>query len=186
MLLPQTVLDGLSTMAVDEPRPGIARITLDRPKQLNALTFASFGELRRVVEALEAHAATRVIVVTGRGRGFCSGLDLGDAAKLAEMSVNQMLAEQKTWADGIASLRLSGLPVIATCVSALPELVADGVTGTLCPCNDIDAFAEAARKLASDPDLAARMSAAASVMARSRFAVDAMVDSYLGIYARVL
>jgi enoyl-CoA hydratase/carnithine racemase len=113
MLLPQTVVDGLSTMAVDEPRPGIALITLDRPKQLNALTFASFGELRRVVEALEAHAATRVVVVTGRGRGFCSGLDLGDAAKLGEMSVNQMLAEQKTWADGIASLRLTGLPVIA-------------------------------------------------------------------------
>src|SRR5690606_9299161 len=86
----------------------------------------------------------------------------------------------------VAEAMMSGVPVIATCVSALPELVADGVTGTLCPCNDIDAFAEAARKLASDPDLAARMSAAASVMARSRFAVDAMVDSYLGIYARVL
>lgn len=77
-----------------------------------------------------------------------------------------------------------GLPVIATRGSALPEIVEDGVTGILCPQDDCAAFAEAARRLARDCGLWARMSAAAAEHARRPiFGMEAMVDSYIKLYA---
>ena len=54
---------------------GVATITLDRPERLNALTFEVYAELAETFEALGAVAACRAIVLTGRGRGFCSGGD---------------------------------------------------------------------------------------------------------------
>jgi enoyl-CoA hydratase/carnithine racemase len=60
---------------------GIATITLDRPKRLNALTFEVYRELAETFEALSDDAAVRAIVITGRGRGFCSGGDQDDIIK---------------------------------------------------------------------------------------------------------
>ncbi len=59
-----------------EETDGIATITLDRPKRLNALTFEVYAELRDIFPALGARDSVRAIVLTGRGRGFCSGGDV--------------------------------------------------------------------------------------------------------------
>ncbi len=75
-----------------------------------------------------------------------------------------------------------GLPVIATRGSSLPEVIEDGVTGILCPQDNIEAFAAAARRLAADHNLWQTMSAAARVRVESRFGLDAMIDGYLEIY----
>lgn len=56
---------------------GIATIRLNRPKQLNALTPELMAELSQVFDAAAADAQARVIVLTGEGRAFCSGADLG-------------------------------------------------------------------------------------------------------------
>jgi enoyl-CoA hydratase/carnithine racemase len=58
----------------------VATLTLNRPDRLNAISPTMLDELSRQLVALDADPAVRVIVLTGAGRGFCSGLDLQDAA----------------------------------------------------------------------------------------------------------
>src|SRR6476659_3067699 len=60
---------------------GVATITLDRPKRLNALTFEVYRELAETFENLDRYAEVRAIVITGRGKGFCSGGDQDDIIK---------------------------------------------------------------------------------------------------------
>ena len=57
---------------------GVVTITLDRPKRLNALTFEIYRELAETFEQLSGEPDVRAIVITGRGRGFCSGGDQDD------------------------------------------------------------------------------------------------------------
>lgn len=61
-------------------RDTTAVLTLNRPERLNAITFAMLEELSKRLTEAEADPAVRVIVITGAGRGFCSGLDLREAA----------------------------------------------------------------------------------------------------------
>lgn len=55
----------------------IATVTLDRPDRLNAFTVAMQRELCDVFDRIDADDDVRVVIVTGRGRGFCAGADLG-------------------------------------------------------------------------------------------------------------
>src|SRR5436190_1730663 len=57
----------------------VATITLNRPERLNALTFDVYTELRDKFRALDAQPGVRAIVITGAGRAFCSGGDVGAA-----------------------------------------------------------------------------------------------------------
>lgn len=59
-----------------EADSGVAVVTLDRPDRLNALTFEVYDELREVFRALDTEPGVRSIVLTGAGRGFCSGGDV--------------------------------------------------------------------------------------------------------------
>ena len=56
---------------------GIGTVTLNRPEKLNALDRALCDELREALALLTNSDAVRVIVVTGAGRAFCAGADLG-------------------------------------------------------------------------------------------------------------
>ncbi len=64
---------------VDDPAPGVRRITLNRPERLNAFTFDMYQALLRAFEALRYDLDTRVVILTGAGRGFCSGHDMTEA-----------------------------------------------------------------------------------------------------------
>ncbi|HKJ00881.1 MAG TPA: enoyl-CoA hydratase-related protein, partial [Longimicrobiales bacterium] len=57
---------------------GVAVLTLNRPDRLNALTFQVYDELRRAFYALSDDEDVRVVVITGSGRGFCTGGDVED------------------------------------------------------------------------------------------------------------
>jgi enoyl-CoA hydratase/carnithine racemase len=57
---------------------GVATITLNRPERLNALTFEVYAELRDTFAALDTAPGVRAVVITGKGRGFCSGGDVED------------------------------------------------------------------------------------------------------------
>ncbi|MGY1914389.1 enoyl-CoA hydratase-related protein [Blastococcus sp. SYSU DS0973] len=60
-----------------EVADGVATVTLHRPDRLNAFTLTMADELARVAAAADADDDVRVVVVTGSGRAFCAGADLG-------------------------------------------------------------------------------------------------------------
>lgn len=64
-------------LRVTSPGPGIVWITLTRPRQLNAIDRRLGEELCALLERTMADESTRVVVLTGEGRAFCAGDDLG-------------------------------------------------------------------------------------------------------------
>jgi enoyl-CoA hydratase len=65
-------------VTVEKPRPHLSLVTLNRPERLNAMSFELVGPLYEALQAVAADNDTWVAVLTGAGRGFCSGLDLED------------------------------------------------------------------------------------------------------------
>lgn len=57
---------------------GIARLTLNRPERMNSFNDAMHAEVRDALDRVAADASLRVLLLTGAGRGFCAGQDLGD------------------------------------------------------------------------------------------------------------
>lgn len=75
-----TTGSGYSDILVDDHDDGVVRVTLNRPAALNAYTTRMCEELVDVLDGLARTDRHRVLVLTGAGRGFCSGGDLrGDA-----------------------------------------------------------------------------------------------------------
>jgi 2-(1,2-epoxy-1,2-dihydrophenyl)acetyl-CoA isomerase len=63
-----------------EIKDGVARLTLNRPDRLNSFTVKMHEEVAAALNEADADKAARVLVLTGAGRGFCAGQDLGDRA----------------------------------------------------------------------------------------------------------
>jgi len=61
---------------VDQPRPAVTRVTLNRPDRMNAMAFDVMVPLRDLLREIAVDNDTRVVVLTGAGAGFCSGADL--------------------------------------------------------------------------------------------------------------
>lgn len=91
-----------------EVEDGVHRITLNRPEVMNALN----RDLRReLTAALLAGHAARVIVLSGAGRGFCSGQDLSDASGLDAAGFEAILNEE--YVPMIRAITEAPVPVIA-------------------------------------------------------------------------
>ncbi len=93
---------------------GVATITLSRPDRLNALTFEIYRELAEVFEDLDRHDAVRAVVITGAGRGFCSGGDQDDIIRhLLGRTTPELLAFTRATGRLIAAIRRCRRPVVA-------------------------------------------------------------------------
>jgi enoyl-CoA hydratase len=99
------------------PRPGIAQLVLDRPHVLNAMTAELVQSLHDHLDEIAVDQSVRVVVLTGEGRGFCAGLDLGGYGTTPNtdgMGRTQAgFATQKHIASLIPHLRSLPQPVIA-------------------------------------------------------------------------
>jgi methylglutaconyl-CoA hydratase len=73
----------------------IATITLDRPDKRNAISTTMIEELLASLNAAEADSAVRVIILTGAGRAFCSGMDLETLQRIAGQTAEQNLADSR-------------------------------------------------------------------------------------------
>jgi glycosyltransferase involved in cell wall biosynthesis len=80
----------------------------------------------------------------------------------------------------------TGIPVLATRVSAVPEVVVDGETGLLVPPADVEALAAGMIRLAADPALRVRLAAAGRARVAASFGIDRMIDETLAVYSEVL
>ena len=69
---------GTELVTITKPRDEVAVVTLNRPDVLNALSWQLVDDLHDVLDTLQRDNSCRVVVLTGAGRGFCSGLDLSD------------------------------------------------------------------------------------------------------------
>jgi len=93
---------------------GVATITLDRPDRLNALTFEVYRELAETFERLGHEDEVRAIVITGRGRGFCSGGDQDDIIKhLLGRDTPALLAFTRATGRLIEAMRACRRPIVA-------------------------------------------------------------------------
>lgn len=92
---------------------GVATITLDRPKRLNALTFEVYEELAQTFENLDCLDEVRAIVITGRGRGFCSGGDQDDIIKhLLGRDMPGLVTFTRATGRLIAAMRACRRPIV--------------------------------------------------------------------------
>jgi 2-(1,2-epoxy-1,2-dihydrophenyl)acetyl-CoA isomerase len=92
---------------------GIAKLTLNRPDKLNSFTVAMHREVRDALERVQAEKGTRVLVLTGAGRGFCAGQDLADRAVAPGAApVDLGDSVEKWYAPLVRTLRALPMPVV--------------------------------------------------------------------------
>jgi enoyl-CoA hydratase/carnithine racemase len=119
----------------------VATLTLNRPDRLNALTFEVYTELRDTFRALDTEPGVRAIVITGRGRAFCSGGDVEDIiGALFARDAAGLLEFTRLTGDLILSIRQCRRPVVA----ALNGTVA-GAGAVIAAAADIRIAAESAK-----------------------------------------
>lgn len=93
---------------------GVATLTLDRPERLNALTFEVYADLRDFFQELPHRDDVRVVVLTGRGRAFCSGGDVHEIiGPLVEADVKAHLDFTRMTGAVIYAMRTCPQPIVA-------------------------------------------------------------------------
>ncbi|MBW6507499.1 MAG: enoyl-CoA hydratase/isomerase family protein, partial [Rhodobacteraceae bacterium] len=88
---------------------GVAVITLARGQVMNALNTEMRLEIAKAMR--RAGAEARVVVLTGEGRAFCSGQDLGSGADVANLDLARVLREE--YEPMLAAMHACPVPVIA-------------------------------------------------------------------------
>lgn len=94
---------------------GVATVTFNRPDRLNALTFDIYADLRDLIGEIEHRDDVRVLVITGEGRGFCSGGDVHEIiGELQTMDAKGILEFTRMTGAVVEGLRRLPLPVLAS------------------------------------------------------------------------
>ncbi|SEO26703.1 methylglutaconyl-CoA hydratase [Salinihabitans flavidus] len=100
------------TLDITRDARGVATLTLDRPEKHNAMSGRMIVELRQAAEALGADDAVRVVVLTGAGKTFCAGGDLGwMQAQMAADSATRF-TEARKLAEALHALNLMPKPLV--------------------------------------------------------------------------
>jgi enoyl-CoA hydratase/carnithine racemase len=140
---------------------GVARVTLSRPEKLNALTFDAYADLRDLLGELPHRGDARVLVLTGQGRGFCSGGDVEEIiGELQRMPAADLLAFTRMSGAVVKAMRDCPLPIVAAV-------------------NGVAAGAGSVLALASDFRLLARSASFAFLFTRVGLAGADMGSAYL-------
>lgn len=97
-----------------EVEDGIATIRLNDPDKLNALTFQTYGELENLFKELADKKAVEVVVLTGTGKGFCSGGSVdGIIGKLIRMKPDELYGFTRMTCNVVQNMRNLKKPIIA-------------------------------------------------------------------------
>jgi enoyl-CoA hydratase/carnithine racemase len=120
---------------------GVATVTFSRPDKLNALTFDVYADLRDLLGELPHRGDARVLMLTGRGRGFCSGGDVDEIiGELQSMSAGELLEFTRMSGAVVKAMRDCPLPIVAAVNG-----VAAGAGSVLALASDFRLLARSAR-----------------------------------------
>ena len=96
-----------------EKTNGVANLTLNRPDRLNSFNVQMHEELQSALDDIATDGETRCVVLTGAGRGFCAGQDLGDRAVSADQAAPDLgMSVEKFYNPLIRRLTNLKMPVI--------------------------------------------------------------------------
>ncbi len=169
---------------------------------------SNFRPVKRVEDVVDVFArirdrvASRLVLVgdgPDRPRALQRAADLGIESHVLFLGKHASVEELLACADlfllpsqsesfGLAALEAMacGVPVVATRVGGLPEVVEDGVSGHLFGIGALDEMAEGGIRLLEDPELHRSVAAAARLTAVERFTADTVVPRYEALYERVV
>ncbi len=182
--------------------------TRDCPERFNLMHISNFRPVKRVADVVKIFArfnetlnARLLLVGDGPDVGVASQVaqDLGVADQIEFIGVvdsiapvldaaNLLLLPSETESFGLVALEAmaSGVPVIASDVGGLPEVVEQGVTGYLAPVGDVEKMTQYAVKILSDCSTCRSFSRAARRRAVEHFDYHDIVPQYEAVYQRVL
>jgi glycosyltransferase involved in cell wall biosynthesis len=107
-------------------------------------------------------------------------------ALLSDVAVSVLPSHSEGLSNTLLESMAAGVPVVATRVGGTPEAIDDGVTGLLVPVKDPEALASSIIRVLSDPDLAARLGAAARRSVNDRFSMERMIQTTEQLYLDLL
>ena len=132
--------------------------------------------------AVRAEIETRGLGEWVRWFPFRRGVD----SYLAAVDVLVAPSRWESLPIGVIEAMACGVPVLATAVGGVPELIEDGRTGRLVPPGNPEMLEKALAELLDDPEQRSRLGAAGRAAAGSRLSVDGMVEATAALYARLL
>ncbi len=110
--------------------------------------------------------------------------DVADWLRRADLFVHP--ARWEGFGLALLEAMLAGLPIVASNVSSIPEIVVDGTTGVLVPPDEVEPLASAVAQLLDEPDLARTYGQAGLARAHESFSVSAMAERTLAVYREAL
>jgi enoyl-CoA hydratase/carnithine racemase len=126
---------------VYENNDGIATIRLNDPDRLNALTFQTYSELEKIMADLADDKSVKVIVLTGTGKGFCSGGSVHDIiGPLLRMKGDELYKFTRMTCNVVKNMRQLRKPIIAAVNG-----IAAGAGAMLMLASDLRIFSDKAR-----------------------------------------
>jgi N-acetyl-alpha-D-glucosaminyl L-malate synthase BshA len=188
---------------VAQQRPRFAK-----PGESLLVHLSNFRPVKRILDVIETFArvsrvlpARLLLIGDGPDRSaaefLAMRLGIGDRVDFVgkQENVNELLAlsdlmlmPSEMESFGLAALEAMAcrVPAVATRVGGVPELIDDGVNGLLFDVGDVDAMAEGAISILSDPALLERMSDAARRTAQDHFCASRIIPLYESYYERIL
>ena len=126
---------------VFENNDGIATIRLNDPEKLNALTFQTYSDLEKITAELASDNSVKVVVLTGTGKGFCSGGSVNDIiGPLLKMKGNELYNFTRMTCNVVKNMRNLKKPIIAAVNG-----IAAGAGAMLMLASDLRIFSDKAR-----------------------------------------
>jgi enoyl-CoA hydratase/carnithine racemase len=110
------------TLDLETPQEGVLLVRLNRPKQLNAINETMRDELAHVLASVASDPALHAVVLTGAGRGFCSGIDMRNFGP-GMLEATDPAIDRLRFQEAMAGL--------ARAVADLPQVVVAAING---PC----------------------------------------------------
>ena len=126
---------------VFENNDGVATIRLNDPDKLNALTFQTYSDLEKIMAELADDKSAKVIVLTGTGKGFCSGGSVNDIiGPLLKMQGDELYKFTRMTCNVVKNMRALKKPIIAAVNG-----IAAGAGAMLMLASDLRIFSDKAR-----------------------------------------